>query len=66
MGIFRPSRERRGPDPHLERKITIFAIGAAFGIAGVATGRSWLTWIGIAILAVGVLLRFRSGRDDTA
>lgn len=63
MGLFRPARDRRGTDPHLERKITIFALGAAFGVAGVATERAWLTWIGIAILAVGVLLRYRSPRD---
>ena len=60
--IFRASREPCGPDPRLTQKLYIFASGAALGLAGIATGRTLLVWIGIAVLAAGVLLRFRRSR----
>jgi hypothetical protein len=65
---FRPSRERAGPDPHLDKKLVIFALGAAFGLAGMLTGRRILIVAGIAILASGFLLRLlpppRTDRED--
>jgi hypothetical protein len=59
MTPFRPRREHVGPDPHLNIKLILFAVGAAFGVAGMITGRDWLLYIGIAILVAGALLRFR-------
>lgn len=68
LGLFRPSRTRAGPDPHLDIKILLFAIGAAFGAAGMITGRGWIVFMGIAILLAGVLLRLWRpavpGEDD--
>lgn len=58
MKIFRPSRETRGPDPFLNLKVVLFALGAAIGIAGIISGRELLVGIGVLVLAVGVLLRF--------
>ena len=67
MGLFRPSRERRGPDPYQHWKTLLFAIGAALGLAGIFTERDWLILVAIAVLAVGVALRWlpRPGEDDT-
>lgn len=64
MSPFRPSRERHGPDPYLPLKMAIFVIGAAFGLAGMAMDERWLILTGIAILAVGFLLRFLPRRDE--
>lgn len=63
MGLFRPSRARPEPDPHLRWKMTAFVVGAAFGLVGMMRENGWLLGIGIAVLAIGVLLRFlpRSG-----
>lgn len=51
----------------LRLKLVIFAAGAAFGLAGMATDSRLLLSTGTAILFAGVLLRFlprfRSGRD---
>lgn len=58
MKIFRPSREARGPDPFLNLKLVLFALGAALGIAGIIAGSEILVGIGILVLAIGVLLRF--------
>ena len=63
MALFRPDRRSSGEDPYQAAKITIFARGAAAGLAGIATGREWLVTVGIVILALGVLLRWRSKRS---
>lgn len=57
MAFFRASRERRGPDPHLNIKIAIFVIGAALGLAGIALNQRWFVYAAIGVLAVGVILR---------
>lgn len=62
MAPFRPSREPRGDDPLLPAKIALFASGAGCGVAGMATESSWLVWLGVALLAAGLLLRFVSSR----
>jgi hypothetical protein len=36
VGLLGPSRERRGPDPHLDIKIFLFMAGAALAGAGMA------------------------------
>lgn len=57
MGLLGPSREARGPDPHLDIKIVLFMAGAALGIAGMASGRAWLVWLAFIPLAAAFLLR---------
>ena len=54
-------RGRRGPDPHLPKKIQLFFAAAALAVAGMALDSSWL--IGLAILALfaGLALRFLPG-----
>lgn len=63
MSLFRPDRNRTGPDPHQSTRITLFTLGAAAGLAGIATDRDWLVLTGIAILAVGVVMRFMGERE---
>ena len=41
MALFRPSREHHGPDPYYHWKTIVFAIGAAFGLAGIFTDHDW-------------------------
>ncbi len=68
MGFFRPSRERRGPDPYYHWKAILFAIGAAFGLGGIFTDHDWMVLVAIPVLAVGVALRWlpRPGEDSAA
>lgn len=62
--ILRPSRQRRGEDPHLQTRMLIFAGGAVIALTGIATNRGWLIWIAIAVLAVGALMRFFRGANQ--
>jgi len=67
--ILRPSRQRRGEDPHLQTRMLIFVAGAVLALTGIRTERSWLVWIAVAVLAAGVLLGWigrRGGRADGA
>lgn len=61
MGLFRPSRAQRGSDRWLRLKMAIFVVGAAVGIAGMATENDLLVGVGIIVLAAGVLLRLLPG-----
>jgi len=61
VGLFRPSRERRGPDPYYHWKAILFSIGAAFGLGAMITGRDWLILIAVPVLTVGVALRWLPG-----
>lgn len=62
--MFRPSRKRReGEDRFLAWKVYLFMIGAGVAFAGMALSRSWLVWVGVAILAVAMMLRFLPARD---
>ncbi len=56
--MFRPSRERRGEDRFLAWKVRVFVAGAALEFAGIGMSLSWLVWVGIGVLVVGLLLRF--------
>ncbi len=58
MGLFRPSRARRGPDPYYHWKVIVFSIGAAFGLGGIFTEHDWMILVAVPILAVGVALRW--------
>ena len=55
---FRPSRERRGPDPYLAAKVAIFVVGVVIAFLGIKLNRSWVISVAIAILLVGFVLRF--------
>lgn len=58
MGLFRPTRARTGHDPEtVNQRMTIFVIGAVVAVAGMASGTSWIVYIAVGILAVGVILR---------
>jgi hypothetical protein len=39
-------------------KAWLGGVGLAVGLAGMATGRRWLVWIAVALLATAFLLRF--------
>ena len=60
--IFRPSRERRGPDRWLSAKVAIFCLGAGIALVGVASERNWVINLAIAVLAIGFLMRFLGRR----
>jgi hypothetical protein len=63
MGLFRPSRERTAHDPEtVKHRMTIFVIGAVVAVAGMASGTSWIIYIAVGILAIGVLLRVAQKR----
>lgn len=62
--MFRPSRKHPGGnDPLVVWKVRIFALGAALALAGIAFGNSWVVWGGVAVLGVGLALRFIVPRD---
>ena len=44
-------------------KVRLFALGAALAVAGMALTARWLVWVGIAVLAAGLALRFLPRRD---
>ena len=58
MGLLGPSREKRGPDPHLDLKILLFLIGAILALTGMATERPTLVWLAFLPLSIVALLRF--------
>jgi hypothetical protein len=58
MSWFRPSREKRGPDPYLAAKVAIFCVGVAVAFLGMRLNKSWVISVAIGILLVGVILRF--------
>ena len=58
MGILGPSREPRGPDPHLDIKIFLFIAGAVLAAAGMATERPLLVWLAFVPLAAAFVVRF--------
>ncbi len=61
--MFRPSRSRSGKDdPHVHWKVRLFGAGAALALAGMGIGIGWLVWAGVAVLGIGLVLRFLPGR----
>jgi hypothetical protein len=58
MGFLHADRTRRGPDPWLTHKQILFVFGAVAGLIGIMLNLPWLINIGIAVLAVGIVLRF--------
>ncbi|MDE2794578.1 MAG: hypothetical protein OXL34_07140 [Gemmatimonadota bacterium] len=62
--MFRPARKKReGADRFQAWKVRLFVTGAAAAFAGMAMSLSWLVWIGIAVLAVAMALRFLPAGD---
>jgi uncharacterized membrane protein YoaK (UPF0700 family) len=55
-------RTRRGEDVWLGQKLLFFVVGAALGVAGMITGRQWIIWVAIAVLALGLVLRLAGRR----
>ncbi len=64
MGLFRPSRTRRGPDPYYDWKVVLFTAGAAVGLTGIFTNHDNLVLLAMPILAAGVILRWLPRRGD--
>ena len=68
--MFRPDRKRRSADPTLPHRMTLLAVGAVLGLAGMMWQRRLLTSAGIVVLAAGLLLgvvsrrRAQSADDD--
>jgi hypothetical protein len=64
MGLFRPTRDPSGHNPEtVNHRMTIFTIGAVVAVAGIASGTSWIIYIAVGILAVGLILRVASKRE---
>lgn len=64
MGLFRPSRTRDEEGVRtVNHRMVIFAIGAIVGLAGIASGTSWVIYIAVGILAVGIILRAAQTRE---
>jgi hypothetical protein len=61
--MFRPSRENRGEDRFFEVKALLLVVAASLGIAGMASGRSWLIYAAIAFVAAGIILRIIAARQ---
>jgi hypothetical protein len=58
MPFFITRRSGRGPDPWLLAKVRFFAIGAALALGGILLDSDLMVWGAMAVLAVGILLRF--------
>ena len=43
-------------------KVRFFLVGAALALAGMALAMSWVVWAGVAVLGVGLVLRFTDTR----
>jgi hypothetical protein len=64
MGLFRPDRDRPPEeDPFLIWKVRLFVLGGGLGIGGMVMEMPWMLWTGVAILAAGWILRFRTGEE---
>ena len=55
-------RSRRRPVSHFKWRVRLFGVGAILAVVGIYTDVSWLINLAIAVLAVGILLRFTPGR----
>lgn len=56
---------RGGPtSPHLEWRVRLFMGGGVLGLVGIATERSWLIWVALAVLGIGFALRFSADEHE--
>lgn len=60
--MLRPSRSHVPSTQTLDLRIALFVAGALFGVVGMVRGSRTLITIGIAILAVGMLIGIIEGR----
>ena len=64
MGLFRHSRRRPGGEVEtVGQRMTVFGLGAVVAVAGMASGTSWIIYIAVGILAVGIILRAAQRRS---
>jgi hypothetical protein len=63
--VFLDRRRRAGP--YLEWKVRLFVVAAVLGLAGIYMEERWLTGAAIALLFVGLGLRFlpTGGEDES-
>lgn len=57
-------RSRRGPVRHFEWRVRLFGAGAILALAGMYAEQSWMIDVAIAVLLLGVLLRFLPGQRE--
>jgi hypothetical protein len=50
----------------LEWKVRLFTLGAVLAVVGMATNQGWMTWLAIAVLVAGMMLRFLPGGVEAA
>jgi hypothetical protein len=60
--VFLDRRRRAGP--YLEWKVRLFVVAAVLGLAGIYMEERWLTGAAIALLLVGLALRFLPTREE--
>lgn len=53
---MRIRRDRRGPDRYLNVRLALFFLASGTWLAGVLSGREWLTGMAIGVLALAILL----------
>jgi hypothetical protein len=56
--MIRPSRRNSGLDPALNWKVGVFFLGAFLAFAGMWMEAQWLVGVAIAVLVLGMALRF--------
>lgn len=59
-----PDSRSRPPSELLPFKLALFGAGAVFGIAGMVTRKDLFVSIGIAFLALGIVVRMLEGRQQ--
>lgn len=64
--LFRPRRDRRGPDPFLNVKAILLALGGSLAVAGFMLRIDWLVTVAIIPLIVGLAVNFRRTSGDDA
>ena len=60
------SRRRGGPDHRLDWKVRLFSFGALLALMGIGLESSLLVGLAIAVLLVGVALRFLPGTPESS
>jgi hypothetical protein len=64
--LFRPRRDRRGPDPFLNVKAILLALGGCLAVAGFMLRIDWLVTVAILPLIIGLAVNFRRTSGDDA
>ena len=60
------NRGRKGPDPYLEWRVRLLFAGGGVALVGIALESRIVVGVAIAILTVGMGLRFVGGRENGA